>query len=296
MTKDIGHVYVDWVKIEAGILEEDPKKEIYILIVLSCNDSFVWLERMNDSNPLTLLFSAMRAFQAFLEVHHIEIQHVITDKKPTLYVASHRKMHPFERLLIESKIKHEVKEIMSERMVKFEQMLHTSLLEEGPYCNKDDFETYLVDFMSYYNHPDITQLFPENEVLTDLDVNEEAISEKLEQLIGNIEYEYEQEVAEEEALKIIKQNGQIEDDVSIYDEDEISMSDLSSDLGFNLDTDAPVDENKTHTSKQKKSPASKKKHTAAVWRINEETARKKMEKVRPKKKRRKKKKEFDLIF
>ena len=297
MTKHVGYVYVDWVKIEAGILEEEPNREIYILIVLSYNKSFVWLERMNDSQPLTLLFSVMRAFQAFLDVHHIEIKAVITDKKPSLYVSYHRKMHAFERVLIESKIKHIAKDLMDDRMIKFEQILHTSLLEEGPYCNREDFETYLVDFMSYYNHPDISQLFPENEVLTDLDVDEEAISAKLEQLLERIDDEYDQE-GSEEMLKITQSNEQMgHNDVFDNEEDDISLSDLSSDLGLDLDTELSVSEDNSHIHPSTKISSAKKRRMPAVWQINEKIAQKKMEKTRRKKRRRKKKiKEFDLIF
>ncbi len=224
MSKSDRQVYVDWFKVDSSVFPNDFEQGVFTLIVLSTTNNFVWLERIEDTTSLTLMFGLLKSFQAYKDIFHIEIETVITDKKEELCSSTSKRMHPVERLMIETNVQHHiVRSDATAKMTQFKHLFNKSIMEEGPYVDLNDFETYLVDFMAYYNHPDITELLS-----TDIDksaVSENIVSQKIENILKSIDDDKDTDDGGESLIRIRKEGLTSMDTMSLSHCGSVSVND-----------------------------------------------------------------------
>ncbi len=219
MSGNLKTVYVDWIKLNAGLIANEPKKELYLLIVLNTGRKLVWMDRMPNIQPLTIMFSAIRSFQAYSDIHQMSIQHVVTYLKKEFYVRRHKSRHPFERLLNEMDISHGIRRSQSTFLTKFQKVLSVSLQDEGPFQNVDDFDAHLVDFMTYYNHPEVVNVFSSDSKWSDFDFYETSIGEHLTKMLISYENKMKQKEVTSRRKRRSKNNPENNGDLAVYDDD-----------------------------------------------------------------------------
>lgn len=155
-------IYIDWIETQTEILNKGTQKTARILIALSENKRFAWVELIRDTQPLTILFATMRIFQVFMNIYEMKIKTVVTDTKPGFYAPENRNLHAFERLLKEFRIKHITQNHVDIKMRRFESLFYSKLMQQAPYPDKTSLEAYLFEFISGYNHPEMMMYTQEN--------------------------------------------------------------------------------------------------------------------------------------
>ncbi|MBQ9090265.1 MAG: hypothetical protein IJY58_04375 [Alphaproteobacteria bacterium] len=188
MSLNLSTVYVDWVKLDGRIISGKRKSPIYILISLNKRKGLVWLERMPNCQPLTVMFTAMKSFREFNEGHRCRIHQVVTDSKKEFCAKKYKSKHPFERLLLEMGFLHGVRRLFPLCLLKFEQILFISLNDEGVFETLEEFDSYLLDFVTYYNHPEIINIFSEYPNYKDFDFYKAGVGENLTNTLAACQY------------------------------------------------------------------------------------------------------------
>ena len=171
-------IYIDWIETQTEILNKGTHKKVHILIALSENKRFAWVELIRDTQPLTILFATLRIFQVFINIYEMKIKTIVTDTKESFYAPEKRNLHAFERLLKEFRIKHITQNHIDIKMRRFESLFYNRLMQQAPYPDKTSLEAYLFEFISAYNHPEMV-------LETQSDLSEKEEIQKLPNELGD---------------------------------------------------------------------------------------------------------------
>jgi len=142
-----------------GIVGRKYKNEYYyFLIIVEDVSRTCWVEFMEDKKALTLMFGTLRALQALQAHYDINPKYMKTGVASEFNAgkfAKDRKENPFERLLVEMKIKHMYQRpsatAINEKMISFVTAFKEEYLKDIPFESVADLKEKLLDYVIYYN-------------------------------------------------------------------------------------------------------------------------------------------------
>lgn len=142
----------------------DENEEYYLLGIIDSCTQIVWVELIEDTEPLTIMFGALKCFRIFSDYYSIKFREVLSDK--SLGMSRHSKgvlKHPFSRLLKEMDIVHRQTYsnpyilLTSERIKEFWGVMTTDMLNNTRYTSPESLKEKIVEYLYYYNEKRVHQ-------------------------------------------------------------------------------------------------------------------------------------------
>ena len=166
-------VHIDCHQLPKGITIAEPNTTYYLLGVLDDLSRTCWIELLEDKKALTVMFATLKAFNMLKNTYDIEIDSVMTDNGAEFGSGKNTKNkenHPFERLLIEMKMKHHYtkpyRPQTNGKIERFWKTLKEDFTEDSLFNDKEDLKEELLGYIVYYNehrpHSSLNGLTPKD--------------------------------------------------------------------------------------------------------------------------------------
>lgn len=130
-------------------------KRYYLLCVIDHSTRVARVEVIENLTALTVMFATMKAFQFLSANYGFFFEQVLTDNAAEFSGKKNVQNHPFERLLIELKIKHAFirpyRPQTNGRVERFWKTLYDDLIDETFFESIDHFKKELEEYLLYYN-------------------------------------------------------------------------------------------------------------------------------------------------
>jgi IS30 family transposase len=114
------------------------------------------VELIKDIRSLTVMFATMRICNFFNSVYNIKFKEIMTDNGAEFASRTNIDNHPFERMLIETKVKHvytkAYKPQTNGKIERFWKTLRDDLIDGTYFEDIEDFKQKLEEYLAYYNH------------------------------------------------------------------------------------------------------------------------------------------------
>jgi len=152
---DLAHIdchYLDK-NIVSGI-----KERLFLVAIIDDATRIVWVEIVPNIKSLTTMFATMRILNYFEQNHNIKFKELLSDNGAEF---GRRNMkspqeHPFERLLIETDIKHRYtrpyRPQTNGKIERFWKTIESDLLEDMVFDSIEHLSDELSQYVYYYNH------------------------------------------------------------------------------------------------------------------------------------------------
>jgi len=102
-------VHIDCHQLSKGITITDADKTYYLLGLIDDYSRIAWVEVLDNKKALSVMFATLKAFNMLRGQYGIEIEAVMSDNGAEFgsgINTKNKKDHPFERLLLEMRMKH----------------------------------------------------------------------------------------------------------------------------------------------------------------------------------------------
>jgi transposase InsO family protein len=165
--------HIDLHQLSKGITIAEPDKTYYLLGLIDDYSRLAWVEVLEDKNALTVMFATLKAFNMLRSQYGLEIDAVMSDNGAEFgsgKFAKNKESHPFERLLLEMRMKHKYTKPYhpqtNGKIERFWKTLKEDFIEDALYNDIDDLKTELLGFLVYYNehrpHSSLDGKFPKD--------------------------------------------------------------------------------------------------------------------------------------
>jgi transposase InsO family protein len=151
-------VHIDCHQLSKGITIADSGKTFYLLGMIDGYSRIVWIEVLENKKALNIMFAVLKSFNMLRMQYGIEIEAVLTDNGAEFGSGENTKNkedHPFERLLLEMKIKHRYtkpyRPQTNGKIERFWKTLNEDFLEGSLFNDLDDLKNELISYLIYYN-------------------------------------------------------------------------------------------------------------------------------------------------
>lgn len=148
--------HIDCYHIARDTIQGD-RKSRYLVCVLDDCTRIAWAELVEDIKALTVMFATMRCFTYLQESWNIKFAEILTDNGPEFGPrgTKNKELHPFERFLMEVKIKHRYtrpyRPQTNGKVERFWRTLNEDLIEGTTFETLEEFKDELGQYMTYYN-------------------------------------------------------------------------------------------------------------------------------------------------
>jgi transposase InsO family protein len=151
-------VHIDCHQLSKGITIVDANKTYYLLGLIDDCSRIAWVEVLENKKALNVMFAALKAFNMLRMQYGIEIEALMSDNGAEFGSGKNTKNkedHPFERLLLEMKMKHiytrAYQPQANGKIERFWKTLKEDFLDDARYNDLDDLKNELIGFLVYYN-------------------------------------------------------------------------------------------------------------------------------------------------
>jgi transposase InsO family protein len=151
-------VHIDCHQLSKGTTIAQPDKTYYLLGLIDGYTRIAWVEVLEEKKALSVMFATLKAFNMLRMQYDIEIEAVMTDNGAEFGSGKNSKSkesHPFERLLIEMRMKHlytpPYRPQPNGKIERFWKTLQEDFLEDALYNDLDDLKDELLQYVVYYN-------------------------------------------------------------------------------------------------------------------------------------------------
>jgi transposase InsO family protein len=151
-------VHIDSHQLSKGITIAESNKTYYLLGLIDDYSRIAWVEVLDNTKALNVMFATLKAFNMLRGQFGIEIETVMTDNGAEFGAgknSDNKEDHPFERLLLEMKMKHiytkPYRPQTNGKIERFWKTLKEDFLEDALYNDLDDLKDELLGFLVYYN-------------------------------------------------------------------------------------------------------------------------------------------------
>ena len=151
-------VHIDCHQLSKGITISNPNKSYYLLGLIDGYSRIAWVEVLENKKSLNVMFAVLKSFNMLRMQYGIEIEAVMTDNGGEFGSgknANNKEDNPFERLLIEMRMKHlytkPYQPQPNGKIERFWKTLKEDFLEDAQYNDLSDLKEELIGYLVYYN-------------------------------------------------------------------------------------------------------------------------------------------------
>ena len=152
---DLAHI--DCHYLSKDIVSKVKARLLLIGIIDDCSRS-AWVEIIPNLKSLTVMFATMRILNYFRRTHQIEFKELLSDNGAEFGGKNikYPEEHPFERLLLETGIKHRYtrpyRPQTNGKIERFWKTIESDLLEDTIFDSMDHLQNELSQYLYYYNN------------------------------------------------------------------------------------------------------------------------------------------------
>ena len=134
------------------------KERLYLIAIIDDASRIAWVEIIPNIKSLTTMFATMRILNYFQANHSIEFKEILSDNGSEFGAKNMKKPeeHPFERMLIETNIKHRYtkpyRPQTNGKVERFWKTIETDLLEDMIFESIEHLQDELSQYLHYYNY------------------------------------------------------------------------------------------------------------------------------------------------
>ena len=151
-------VHIDCHQLSKGITISDPNKTYYLVGLIDGYSRVAWVEVLENKKSLNVMFAVLKSFNMLRMQYGIEIESVMTDNGSEFGSGNNvenKEDNPFERLLIEMRIKHRYTKPYQPqpngKIERFWKTLKEDFIEDAQYDDLADLKEELIGYLLYYN-------------------------------------------------------------------------------------------------------------------------------------------------
>lgn len=130
----------------------------YLFGIMDSCTQIVWVELLEESDPLTIMFATLKCFTIFSDYYNIKFKDLLSNGSlKKILEADSNTNKPFTRLLNEKGIAHKTSEessyanILNSNIKEFWSCLHLDVLKGTIYEDREDLKNKIVSYLYYYN-------------------------------------------------------------------------------------------------------------------------------------------------
>jgi len=149
--------HIDCCHLSKGITIK-PYRKLYLVGVIDGFSRIAWAEVIDNIRSLSVMFATLHSLNMIRHRYGIEAEAALTDNGAEFgsgVNAKNKNDHPFERLLLEMRIKHRYtkpyRPQTNGKIERFWKTLNDDFLEDACYEDKEDLEKELLKYLIYYN-------------------------------------------------------------------------------------------------------------------------------------------------
>jgi hypothetical protein len=151
----LGHIDTHY--LSRSIIKGKSQK-LFIVCVIDDHSRLAWAELTTDVKALSIMFATLKCLNMLYDRYQIKFEEVLTDNGPEFGIrfSKQKDGHPFERMLIEMKIKHRYtrpyRPQTNGKAERFWRTLEDDLLRETYFDSLEELKDELLQYLYYYNH------------------------------------------------------------------------------------------------------------------------------------------------
>ena len=131
-------------------------KRYYLVCVIDSYSRIAWAEVMEDVKSLSVMFAVLKSINLIHSEYKIQFEAVLTDNGSEFSGKENKMHHPFERMLIELGIKHQLtrpyRPQTNGKAERFWKTLNQDLIEDTTFDSIEHFKDELMQYLIYYNN------------------------------------------------------------------------------------------------------------------------------------------------
>jgi transposase InsO family protein len=151
-------VHIDCHQLSKGITIAGSNKTYHLLGLIDDCSRIAWVEALENKKGLNVMFATLKSLNMLRMQYGIEIETAMTDNGSEFGSGKNTKNkedNPFERLLLEMKIKHiytkPYRPQANGKIERFWKTLKEDFIEDARYNDLEDLRNELLGFLIYYN-------------------------------------------------------------------------------------------------------------------------------------------------
>lgn len=153
---EMGHI--DCHYLPKGLIENSDKRYYLVGIIDGCT-RVAWAEVVEDLKSLTVMFSTLGMMNLLKAEYGVKFEEILTDNGAEFGSgrwAKNKQTNPFERLLLEMKIKHKYtrpyRPQTNGKIERFWRTINEDVFEETSFKNLEELKKEIMNYMIYYNN------------------------------------------------------------------------------------------------------------------------------------------------
>lgn len=152
---EMGHIDVHYLN---RYIIHDTVAKRYLVAIQDDYSRITWAEVIEDTKSLTVMFGAIKCFNALRQYYGISFEEVLSDNGSEFgnKLLKNKDHHPFERLLIEMGVKHRYtrpyRPQTNGKIERFWRSIEEDLLIGTDFKDTADLKKELVEYLYYYNN------------------------------------------------------------------------------------------------------------------------------------------------
>lgn len=152
---EMGHIDVHYLN---RYIIHDTVAKRYLVAIQDDYSRITWVELIEDTKALTVMFGAIKCFNALRQYYEISFEEILSDNGSEFGNPSLRKkeQHPFERLLLEMGVKHRYtkpyRPQTNGKIERFWRSIEEDLLIGTDFANTEELKKELIEYLYYYNN------------------------------------------------------------------------------------------------------------------------------------------------
>ena len=134
------------------------KERLFLIAIIDDCSRVIWVDIIPNLKSLTAMFATIRILNYFRQTHQIEFKELLSDNGAEFGGKNikHPEEHPFERLLLETGIKHRYtrpyRPQTNGKIERFWKTIESDLLEDMVFDSMDHLQDELSQYLYYYNN------------------------------------------------------------------------------------------------------------------------------------------------
>jgi hypothetical protein len=152
-------VHIDCHQLSKGITIADADKTYYLLGMLDGYSRTAWVEVLEDKKALSVMFATLKSLNILHKEYKIEIESILSDNGAEFGsgpAPKNKDQHPFERLLMEMRIKHlytkPYRPQTNGKIERFWKTLNEDFIEDALFESLEDLKNEMLEYLVYYNN------------------------------------------------------------------------------------------------------------------------------------------------
>ena len=152
---EMGHIDVHYLN---KYITHDVVAKRYLIAIQDDYTRLTWAEVIEDTKSLTVMFGAIKCFNALRQYYGISFEEVLSDNGSEFgnKLLKKKEIHPFERLLIEMGVKHRYTQPYrpqtNGKIERFWRSIEEDLLIGTDFKDVEELKKELVEYLYYYNN------------------------------------------------------------------------------------------------------------------------------------------------